>query len=103
MRIRRGLPSFSKGTTPFGKGRVARTNEAANRGGLGTLSRFRRSDGMEGRAEVCLKQAAACEQAARRASDDDLRAMYLDLARQWRAMAEQAEEIESRHARQARL
>jgi hypothetical protein len=34
------------------------------------------------------------DRAAQRASDDELKAMYLDLAKQWRDMAQQAEELE---------
>ena len=51
---------------------------------------------MSERAEACRKKALQCEHAAIMAADTDARLMYLDIARQWREMAEQAEELEQR-------
>jgi hypothetical protein len=51
---------------------------------------------MSERAEACRKKALQCEQAAIIATDMGARLMYLDVARQWREMAEQAEDLERR-------
>ena len=51
---------------------------------------------MSERAEACRKKALQCEHAAIRTTDTGARLMYLDMARQWREMAEQAEELERR-------
>ena len=48
---------------------------------------------MTDRAEVCRRRAEQCERAAAEVNDERIRAAYHDMARQWRVMAEQAEEI----------
>jgi hypothetical protein len=57
---------------------------------------------MTSRVEYCLEKAVECDREAMRASDDKLKAMYFDLAKQWRDMAHQAEELE-RLPRNAKL
>jgi hypothetical protein len=49
---------------------------------------------MVSRAELCLEKALECYRAAQRAQEKELKAMYLDLAKQWREMAEQVEMLE---------
>jgi hypothetical protein len=66
--------------------------------GLGTLSRFRRFDGMDTRTEACRKKAMECERMAMASSDASLRLMYLDLAKLWREMADQVEYFDRRYA-----
>ena len=51
---------------------------------------------MSERADVCRKKAAECERHALLATDLTTRQMYLDLSRQWRQMAAQADELEQR-------
>jgi hypothetical protein len=46
---------------------------------------------MSEHAEHCRKKAAECERLAMLVTQDHLRKMYLDLARQWREMAQEAE------------
>ena len=53
---------------------------------------------MDERAEACRKKAMECERMAMASSDAALRFMYLDLAKQWREMAEQAEYFDRRYA-----
>jgi hypothetical protein len=48
---------------------------------------------MTDRAEVCRRRAEQCEQAAAEVNDERIPAAYHDMARQWRVMADQAEEI----------
>jgi hypothetical protein len=55
---------------------------------------------MDERAEACRKKAMECERMAMASSDAALRFMYLDLAKQWREMAEQAEYFDRRYAAQ---
>ena len=54
--------------------------------------------GVGERAQVCLRKAAECERAAVLAIEPRLQAMYHDLARQWRQMAAQSEELEQRYS-----
>jgi hypothetical protein len=49
---------------------------------------------MTSRVAYCLEKAVECDRAAQRAPDRELEVMYLDLAKQWRDMALQAEELE---------
>ena len=49
---------------------------------------------MSDKAEACRRKAAECERAAVLANEDSVRCAYLDLARQWREMADHAEHIE---------
>jgi hypothetical protein len=51
--------------------------------------------GMRERAEICRTKALECERAAVLATDEANRATLLDLARQWRDMAQDAEWLES--------
>ena len=53
---------------------------------------------MSERTEACRKKALQCEHGAIVATDMGARLMYLDMARQWREMAEQAEDLEQRFA-----
>ncbi len=53
---------------------------------------------MDARIEIYHSNARECERAARMATDLAIRLAYLDLARQWREMAEHVEFIERRHA-----
>jgi len=46
---------------------------------------------MTSKAEEYRAKAAQCEKMAERHKDTQFREQYLELARQWRAMAEQAE------------
>jgi hypothetical protein len=55
---------------------------------------------MSERVDACRRHAAECERAAIIATDTAVRLMYLDLARQWREMAQQAVELEERRAAQ---
>ena len=48
------------------------------------------------RKEICLKKAAECERMAVLVSDETIRSVYLDLAKQWLRMAKDAEELERR-------
>ena len=54
---------------------------------------------MSERAERCRKKAIECERGAVLATDPAVRLIYADLARQWRDMAEQAEDLERQAAR----
>ncbi len=53
---------------------------------------------MDERVKLYQSNARECERAARIATDLAVRSAYLDLARQWREMAEHVEFIERRHA-----
>jgi hypothetical protein len=46
------------------------------------------------RVERYLEKAAHCEQAAERVADPVTKALYLDLASQWRQLAQQAETLD---------
>jgi hypothetical protein len=46
---------------------------------------------MKNQAKACLDKAADCERRALLASEKSHRVIYLELARQWREMAKQAE------------
>jgi hypothetical protein len=46
---------------------------------------------MQNRANECRQRADECRRNAAQATDDVLRGTYLDLARRWRMMAQQAE------------
>jgi hypothetical protein len=52
---------------------------------------------MNARVERCRKKAVACERAAETLRDPATKALYLDLARQWRRLARQAEQLEHEH------
>jgi len=49
-------------------------------------------------ADVCRKKAAECERMAILAIEPEKRAMYAQLAAQWREMSEQAERFDRRHS-----
>jgi hypothetical protein len=49
-------------------------------------------------ADVCRKKAAECERIAILAIEPEKRAMYTQLAAQWREMSEQAERFDRRHS-----
>ena len=66
----------------------------------GTPTQFHRFAAMSERADACRRQAAECERAAIIATDLPVRLMYLDLARQWREMAEQTIDLEQQRAAQ---
>jgi len=51
---------------------------------------------MTSRASNCRERAEQCERAASRVVDEEIRQVYLDLAEQWRRMADHSEEIEQR-------
>jgi hypothetical protein len=51
---------------------------------------------MTSRASSCRERAEQCERAASRVVDEEIRRAYLDLAKQWRQMADHSEEIERR-------
>ena len=46
------------------------------------------------RADECRQRADECRSGAAQAADDVLRVTYLDLARRWRKMAQEAESLE---------
>jgi hypothetical protein len=45
---------------------------------------------MNERAEACRRRAVECQRAVLAAPDPNIRQMYLDLAKQWRELAEYA-------------
>ena len=49
---------------------------------------------MRERARACLRKAAECERAAVLAIDPGTQATYRDLARQWREMVDQCEDLD---------
>ena len=51
---------------------------------------------MSEQAKVCLERAADCERRMLLVTDETARKTYRELADQWRAMADQAEELEKR-------
>lgn len=53
---------------------------------------------MDDRAGACRKKALECERRAVLATEETVRATYLDLAHQWRDMAEHVENIERQRA-----
>ena len=46
------------------------------------------------RADECRQRADQCRRSAAQIADDVLRVIYLDLARRWRRMAQEAESLE---------
>ena len=54
---------------------------------------------MSERAEVCRKKVTECQQLAMATSDTTIRQIYLDLAQQWRELAEQAERLAAMQGR----
>jgi len=54
---------------------------------------------MSERAEACRKKATECQRLAMAASDTTIRQIYLDLAQQWRELAEQAERLAAMQGR----
>jgi hypothetical protein len=58
---------------------------------------FRRLDLMNDRVKTCRRKASDCLRAATLATGKDTRLMYLDLAQQWRQLAEQVKELERRY------
>jgi hypothetical protein len=51
---------------------------------------------MLNRADECWRRADECRRSAAEVADDALRGTYLDLARRWRMMANQAESLEQK-------
>lgn len=54
---------------------------------------------MSSRADRCLAKAVKCERAAKLATDDGVRNAYVDLAKQWKVMAQDAKYIDRRQGR----
>jgi hypothetical protein len=53
---------------------------------------------MNERAQACLLKAVECEHAARHSKDESVRLLYLDLAKQWRTLAEHVETMDRQRA-----
>jgi hypothetical protein len=53
----------------------------------------RHLNGMSEKARACLRRAAECERAAVLATETVAQGLYRDLARQWRDMVEQYEDL----------
>ena len=51
---------------------------------------------MLNRADECCQRADECRRSAAQVADNVLRGTYLDLARRWRMMAQQAESLEQK-------
>jgi hypothetical protein len=51
---------------------------------------------MLNRADECRQRADECRRSAAQVADNVLRGTYLDLARRWRMMAQQAESLEQK-------
>lgn len=51
---------------------------------------------MTSRAELCKEHAAHCDRHAVLAADENIRRQYVDLAKQWRQMADQLERLDGR-------
>jgi hypothetical protein len=49
---------------------------------------------MNEQAQALLRKAEECENAAQRTCDDEIRVTYLELARQWRTLAEHAHKMD---------
>ena len=54
---------------------------------------------MSERAEVCRKKVTECQRLAMATSDTAVRQMYLDVAQQWRELAELAEQLAAMQSR----
>ena len=54
----------------------------------------RHLNGMSEKARACLRRAAECERAAVLATETGAQGLYRDLARQWRNMVEQYEDLD---------
>jgi hypothetical protein len=54
---------------------------------------------MSERVEVCRKKVTECQRLAMAASDPAIRQLYLDLAQQWRELAEHAEQLAAMQSR----
>ena len=50
------------------------------------------------RADRCRENAAECKRMAMVVADQTIRSIYLDLAKEWAAMAKDAEELDQRFA-----
>jgi hypothetical protein len=53
---------------------------------------------MNDRMQACLRKAEECEHSAQRTTDESARLFYLDLANQWRTLAERADTMDRQRA-----
>jgi hypothetical protein len=86
---RTGLIPAAK--SPANAAGLARKRTVKEGTGRGPLSKRRSRDSVDERAEACRKRAMKCERLAMASSDAPVHLMYLDLAKQWREMAEQVD------------